>query len=86
MQKSRNKIIAILTALLMLAPIASIAFTSAHTPAWPIPTTAFIAIAPNPCGVNQTVVVSFWLDKATPTTNGVFGDRWSNFSAVNNNA
>ncbi|MCX7596750.1 MAG: hypothetical protein N2235_24000, partial [Fischerella sp.] len=38
----------------------------AHTPAWQIPTFAYIQVAPNPVGVNQQVFITFWLDKVLP--------------------
>lgn len=38
----------------------------AHTPAWQIPTFAYIQVAPNPVGVNQEVFATFWLDKVLP--------------------
>jgi hypothetical protein len=36
---------------------------SAHTPAWNIPTYAFINAAPNPVGVGQKVSIIMWVDK-----------------------
>ena len=59
----------------MLVPNAS-----AHSPAWQVPTYAFINVAPNPAGVGQTVTLNFWLDIPPPTANGVYGDRWGNYS------
>ena len=38
-----------MSASMMLVPTAS-----AHTPAWQIPTYAYINVAPNPVGVGQT--------------------------------
>jgi hypothetical protein len=35
----------------------------AHTPAWQIPTYAFVAAIPNPIGVGQRATVYIWLDK-----------------------
>ena len=35
---------------------------NAHTPAWNIPTYAYIVAAPNPIGVGQTVHIYMWLD------------------------
>jgi hypothetical protein len=54
----------VLTAPLMLSVLPS---ASAHTPAWNIPTFAFISVSPNPIGVNQPVTVFFWLDKVMPS-------------------
>jgi len=36
---------------------------SAHTPAWSIPTYAYINVSPNPIGVGQKVLVIMWMDK-----------------------
>jgi hypothetical protein len=47
-----------LSASMMLMPTAI-----AHTPAWQVPTYAFISCAPNPVGVDQTVAVYMWIDK-----------------------
>ena len=67
--KSRHKIAAItiatLFALSMIALIPTLNITpdvSAHSPAWQIPTYAYITAEPNPVGVNQTVNIYMWLD------------------------
>jgi hypothetical protein len=66
MQIAKNKTAAIAIAIfltlsmgasMMLTPLAS-----AHTPAWNIPTYAYINAAPNPIGVGQTMIVYMWLD------------------------
>jgi hypothetical protein len=36
---------------------------SPHTPAWEIPTHAYISVSPNPIGVGQTAFVVFWVDR-----------------------
>ncbi|MCW4045144.1 MAG: PQQ-binding-like beta-propeller repeat protein [Candidatus Bathyarchaeota archaeon] len=51
---------------------------NSHTPAWQIPTYAYITASPNPVGVGQTVTLVFWLDKVMPTAAGIAGDRWRN--------
>ncbi len=67
MQIAKNKTIAIAIAIfLMLSMSAStmlIPSASAHTPAWNIPTFAYIDVAPNPIGVGQVVHVYMWVDK-----------------------
>ena len=35
--------------------------TSAHSPAWQIPTFAYVQAVPNPIGVGQTATVYMWL-------------------------
>jgi len=61
----KSKIAAILTAtFLMLSMSASMMLvptTSAHTPAWQIPTYAYIQAMPNTVGVGQQVDIFFWL-------------------------
>jgi hypothetical protein len=56
-----------LAASMMLLPTAN-----AHTPAWQIPTYAYISVAPNPVGVGQTVSVYIWL------TNYYYGAQVNN--------
>ena len=66
MQISKNKIRAIaiaiffmfsMTASMMLVPTAN-----AHSPAWKIPTYAYINVSPNPVGTGQSVEVIMWLN------------------------
>ena len=65
MNKTKNRITAITIAIfLMLSMSASMMLmpsASAHTPAWKIPTYAYVWASPNPVGVNQTVSVYMWL-------------------------
>jgi len=65
--------IAIALMLTITIPIFALQSTSAHTPPWQIPTTAYINVAPNPVGVGQPVLVVVWLDRtpsgATETNN-----------------
>jgi outer membrane protein assembly factor BamB len=63
MQKNRIKSAAILM-LLMLSVTGSIILmpnTSAHYPAWQIPTYATIFVAPDPIGVGQSVTIYMWV-------------------------
>jgi outer membrane protein assembly factor BamB len=55
---------------------AAIPIASAHTPAWDIPTYAYITAAPDPVGVQQTVTLVLWLNLVPPTAAGSAGDRW----------
>ena len=61
----KNKIAAIVIAVfLMISMSASMMLvptTSAHTPAWQIPTYAYIQAMPNTVGVGQQVDIFFWL-------------------------
>ena len=65
MNKTKNRIAAIAIAIfLMLSMSASMMLVpsaSAHTPAWQIPTYAYIWATPNPDGTGQTVSVYMWL-------------------------
>ena len=60
MKKPNSKSIAIIFAVLlsisMSTSIILIPNVNAHTPAWSIPTYAYIWAAPNPIGVGQTAV------------------------------
>jgi outer membrane protein assembly factor BamB len=44
------------------------------------PTYAFLNIAPNPIGLNQQTVVSFWVDKMPPMVQGSWYDAWHNYT------
>jgi hypothetical protein len=82
-EKSKTK--AILTTFLVLTfavTLVALPAANAHTPAWTIPTYAFLNVAPNPVGVGQTAYVNFWLDKVSPTANSQYGDRWHNFTVT----
>ncbi len=55
---------------------------NAHTPPISIPTWAYLSVTPNPVGVGQELFVNFFLDKAPPTANAQYGDRWHNFKVT----
>jgi hypothetical protein len=83
MKKLRNKTAATTIALFLVLTIAvtlvALPAANAHTPAWTIPTYAYLSVMPNPVGVGQAAFVNFWIDKVVPTANGFYGDRWQNF-------
>lgn len=86
MQFSKNKTTATFITIILLLSTAisltSIQSASAHTPAWEIPTYAFINVAPNPVGVGQTANIVVWLDKmpdGTLVTNNI---RFHNYKCV----
>jgi len=56
--------------------------TSAHTPAWNIPTFAYLAAAPNPYGLgsSEPLLIVFWINVPPPTAAGSTGDRWRGFT------
>ncbi len=80
MQIGKNKTAAISIAILLIismgASMTLLPNISAHTPPYQITTYAYISVAPNPCGMGQTVNVGFWLQIPPPTANGALGDRW----------
>ncbi len=53
---------------------------NAHSPAWSIPTQAYINVTPNPVIVGQNVTITIWLNEPPPTANGTYGDRWQNMT------
>jgi hypothetical protein len=81
MQKLKNKTLAILIAVILTSTSASMTLlpaANAHTPAWTIPTWAFLSVAPNPVSTGQVVSVNFWINQVPPTAFNVYGDRWHN--------
>ena len=66
MQNLKGKAMAILIAAILTISIGAsttlIPRASAHTPAWQIPTYAYINASPNPIGVGQTLIIYMWLD------------------------
>jgi len=74
--------ITIFFVLSMTASMALIPNANAHSPPWKIQTYAFINVAPNPAGVDQTVNVGVWLNQPPPTADAQYGDRWQNFKVT----
>ncbi|MCW3998641.1 MAG: PQQ-binding-like beta-propeller repeat protein [Candidatus Bathyarchaeota archaeon] len=56
--------------------------TSAHDPAWEIPTFAYINVAPNPVGVDQTATIVVWMDKLIDGTLMTNNIRFHNYQVV----
>ncbi len=77
MNKLRNKIAAIMIATLFMLSIAAstsiVSTTKAHSPPWQIADHAYIAVAPNPIGVGQTLSILIWT--AQPLANSVITDN-----------
>jgi hypothetical protein len=71
MQMIKSKTLAILIVIIlstsMIAMFDNQQTASAHTPPWQIKSWAYIAVAPNPIGVGQTVSISMWVDAAMPS-------------------
>lgn len=72
--QNKNKTLAILIALLLtistVSAIILIPNANAHTPAWQIPTYAYIVAAPNPIGMGQEAHVYMWLDSVYGAAGG----------------
>ena len=71
--------IALFLALSMIASTMLIQTSSAHDPAWQIPTQAYIIAAPDPIGVGQTAHIYMWLT-------AVFGAAGGTTASVGTNA
>ncbi len=80
---SRNKItsiaIAIFLILSMTASMMLLPSANAHTPAWNVPTTAYITCAPGIVGVNQYTTIVVWVDRFSPTVGGIEGQVWTGY-------
>jgi hypothetical protein len=72
--------IALILMLTIAITLIALPLTNAHTPAWTIPTYAYLAVSPNPVGVGQQVFLVMWIDKVPPTAAGNGGDRWTGFT------
>jgi hypothetical protein len=78
--KSKTFVSIFLVLLLTFSAMLVLLPTISATPAWTIPTYAFIAVSPNPVGVGQSTFVMIWLDKPPPTAAGYGGDRWQHYT------
>ncbi len=81
--QNKNKALAISIAILLTISMGTsmnlFPKATAHTPAWQIPTQAFIVAAPNPIGVGQQVHVYMWLAE-------VYGAAGGTSAAIGTNA
>jgi hypothetical protein len=77
-----NKILSIIAILLMSTGVfaTAIPLTIGHTPAWNIPTYAYVTASPATVGKGQYTLLVMWLDKYPPTAGGAGGDRWQGFA------
>ena len=86
MQIAKNKTLAIAIAIFLMfsmsASMMLIPNVSAHTPAWTIPTYAFITAAPNPIGVGQQTYIIMWLDKLWDNVLPTNDYRFHNYELV----
>ena len=85
LKNRRNKMLISLALFLVLtisATLIALPVTYAHDPPWTNPTTAFIAVAPNPIGVGQNLMVAMWLSIPPPTSIDIGGDRWKGMTVT----
>ena len=86
MIKLKGKTMAILFAVILTLSMEGsmilIPTTSAHSPAWQIPTYSFCSVSPNPIGKGQTVNVNFWVNEPPPTASNTYGDRWQGMTVL----
>ncbi len=69
-----------LTLILSFGALAVFPIASASNPPISVPSYAYLAISPNPVGVNQQVFFVMWVHGAPPTAAGNAGDRWHDFN------
>jgi outer membrane protein assembly factor BamB len=83
MKLSRNKTMATLIALFLVltitATLVALPIANAHTPAWTIPTYAYVTASPSTVGVGQYTLIVVSVDKYPPTAGGMGGDRWHGY-------
>jgi len=77
--KTTTTAIALLLMFAMAFSLVALPVANAHTPAWKIPTFAYINVAPNPVGVGQQVLVVLWLDQTFDSTGITNNYRFHNY-------
>src|SRR5512147_225092 len=80
LNKKMTSLCTLFALLTVTAAIVIVPGAFAHSPAWNIPTYAYLTASPDPVGVNQPVSLLYWLDKVPPTAAGFAGDRWGNLT------
>ena len=84
----KSKLITIFVATVLLLSVmtsikllpTTIPTASAHSPAWNIPTWAYIEPSLNPVGVGQTTLIVMWLDCVSPTATGSGGALFQGYT------
>jgi hypothetical protein len=76
---NKTKISAIVFVLVLTSAVSILALPTvfAHDPAWEIPTVTYAVVTPNPIGVGQQAMITFWVNYPVPTAIGADGDRYS---------
>jgi hypothetical protein len=70
-------LIALFLTFAMAFSLVALPVVNAHYPPWTRPTWCYVSASPNPIGVNQQVLIAFWVDLIPPTASGRFGDRYT---------
>jgi hypothetical protein len=82
----KNKTVAIIISAIFIVSMSASTMlmpdVNAHSPAWQIPTYAFVNVAPNPAGLGQQVTIGMWLQIPPPSASAATGDRWHNFNVT----
>jgi hypothetical protein len=70
--KNKSKLSAIVFALILTfaAVLVALPAVSASNPPLEVPTWCYVTITNNPIGVNQQVVIVYWINSYPPTANG----------------
>ena len=85
MKTLKNKSMAILIVAILISVLASTTIlqnAAAHTPAWNIPTYAYIVAAPNPIGVGQSLTLYMWLGPVYGAAGGTTASIGTNGSTA----
>jgi hypothetical protein len=81
MQLSKSKSTATMIALFLVLTIAvtlvALPTAKAHDPKWNIRSWCYIMISPDTVGVNQPVLIIYWINVNPLTAQGAYGDRWT---------
>jgi len=82
----KNKTANSVIALILLLSVSGIMMTAptlkAQTAASPISTHAYIALSPNPVGINQQATIEMWLGELNPGSSVSSGGHWENFGML----
>jgi outer membrane protein assembly factor BamB len=85
--KSKPKLSAIIFVLMLTisAILIALPIVDARDPPWlDRPTYCYVAVSPPTVGVNQEVIIVFWLNFIPPTAQGAYGDRWIFYVDITN--
>jgi hypothetical protein len=76
----KASLFALFLILTMSSPILfALPVTDAHSPAWNVPTSAYVSLSPDRVGVGQYTTIVVWVDRYSPTAGGGIGQRWNGF-------